>query len=370
MRFFVYNLNIAPWYNFFMLSLVIDIQSDVIEGTLIKFPPKGTPAPPQILYSASLHIPRKPNTDGDYITKMMLRTIEELSLGVVKEMRGVTQEPIQSIHYILSSPWVVSNSKTIQIEYPNDTTITAKTVNEVIEADRKDLIAKNAPDMVFVEQKIFDVELNGYSIAHYEGKTAKHLKISFAFTLSSEHIIKKIQSAIAKNIHVKHEYFHSAILLQYLSSRSMMGEGEEYIVLHVHGELTDVVVVKKGFSSYLASFPFGTSTLIRKVCNSLKTSYETTSSMLTMYMEKKLNDEEQKKIETVLMQVLKGWHAECTQTFNGIGEHVALPRHIHLYSGKPFAPLFKIILDQANFETLIHDEPLREVHSFALKDVI
>jgi hypothetical protein len=353
-----------------MLSLVIDIQSDVIEGTLIKFPPKATPEQPQILYSASLHIPRKPNTDGDYLTKMMIHTIEDLALGFVKETKGVTMEPIQSIHYILSSPWVISNSKTINIEYDKETEITDAIVRDIIEADRKDLVSKNEPDMVFVEQKIFEVQLNGYSLENYHGKRAKSLKISFAFTLSSEHIIKKIQGAIDQHIHVKKQYFHSAILLQYLSSRSIASDGEEYVVLHIHGELTDVVVVKKGFSSYLASFSFGTSTLTRKVCHSMNSTFETTTSTLAMYMEKKLSDDAQKKVETVMMPLLKGWQAECMHVFQGIGEHVVIPKVIHLYSSGVFLPLFKKTLEESDFEVVIHGEPLREVHSFALKDVI
>ncbi len=353
-----------------MLSLVIDIQSDVIEGTLIKFPPKATPEPPQILYAASLFIPRKANIDGDYLTKMMIRTINDLVLLVIKETKGVTTESIQSIHYILSSPWVISRAKTVQIEYEMDTEITDNVIKEVVDADRKDLIEKNESDMVFVEQKIFDVQLNGYSLEHYQGKRAKSLKVSFAFTLSSDKIIKKIQGEVLQHLHVKKEYFHSAILLQYLSSRSMAAEGEEYVVLHIHGEMTDVVVVKKGFSSYLATFQFGTSTLTRKVSHSMNTSFEMTSSTLAMYLDKKLNEEEQKKVETILMPILRGWQSECTSTFAGIGEHVAIPRMIHLYSGGAFAPLFKKTLEESDFEVVIHPEPLREVHSFALKDVI
>jgi hypothetical protein len=353
-----------------MLSLVIDVQSDVIEGTLIKFPAKSDKKDPQILYSASLHIPRKPNTDGDYMVKMMIRTIEDLTLGFAKEIKNVTHEPIHSLHYILSSPWVVSKSKTIEVHYEKDTEITDAIVRDIIDADRNDLITKNEPDMVFVEQKIFEVQLNGYSLVDYRGKKARSLKISFAFTLSSDKIIKKIQAAVEEHIRIKKQLFHSAILLQYLSSRGMASDGEEYIVLHVHGELTDVVVVKKGFSSYLASFQFGTSTLTRKVCHALDSTFETTSSLLTMYLDKKINDDEQKKIETVLMPLLLGWQKECMHTLSGIGEHVALPKKVHLYSGGLFAPLYKKTLEEVDFEVVIHAEPLREVHSFALKDMI
>lgn len=257
----------------------------------------------------------------------------------------------------------------MEVNYEKETEITDAIVKKVIDADRQDLIAKYEKDMMFVEQKVFDVELNGYSIEKYQGKRAKTLKISFAFTLSSDKIIKRIQSAVAARMHVKKEYFHSAILLQYLSSRAV-ASGDEYTVLHVHGELTDIVVVKKGFSSYMASFPFGTSTLIRKTCITMKSTFETTSSTLSMYMDKKLNDDELKNVETVVMPILTGWQSECTKTLSGIGEHVVLPRTIHLYTGGPFAPLFKIALEQVNYEVVIHDEPLREVHSFALRDVI
>ncbi len=356
-----------------MLSLVIDIQSDVVEGTLIKFPPKTAKLPdpqnPEILYSTAFNVPRKVHTDGDYMAKMMLRAVEDVASCVVKEMGSITDEQIQSVHYILSSPWVISQSKTVEVVYEKETEITDSMVKAVIEKDREELIAKYEADMVFVEQKIFDVELNGYSIEKYHGKRAKTLKISFAFTLSSDKVIKKIQAAIVQHLHVKKDYFHSAILLQYLSSRAVAA-GEEYTVLHVHGEFTDVVVVKKGFSSYLASFPFGTSTLIKKTSATLNTSFEMTSSTLSMYMEKKLNDEELKNVEIVLMPILNGWQSECTKTLAGIGEHVALPKTIHLYTGGPFAPLFKLSLEQINYEVVIHDEPLREVHSFALKDVI
>lgn len=353
-----------------MLSLVIDIQSDVVEGSVIKFPPKGVSHAPEVLYATSIHIPRKSHTTGEYIVKLMYRAVEELSNCVAKNVGMLTPEPIHSIHYILSSPWVISQSKTVKVEYDKETEITESLVKGIIDSDRKELVAKYEPDMMFIEQKIFDVDLNGYSVEKYQGKRAKTLKISFAFTLSSDKIVKKIQAAVANHLHIKREHFHSAILLQYISSRTMAAEGEEYIVLHIHGEITDVVVVKKGFSSFLASFPFGTSTFVRKACHAKSCSFETATSTLSMYMDKKLSEDEQKKTELVLMPILQGWHAECAKTFAGIGDHVVLPRSIHLYSGGPYAPLFKKTLEEADFEVIIHEEPLREVHSFALKDVI
>lgn len=347
-----------------MNALVIDIQSDVIEGTLVNFPGG------EILYATTVRISRKNHMDGDYLTKMMLKAIEDLCLHMVKETSALSREPIHTIHYILSTPWVTSQSKTVKIEYEKDTEINEGTIHAIIEADRKQLIATYEDDMIFVEQKVFDVGLNGYSVDDYRGKKARTLKVSFAFTLSSDRIIQKIQSAVSKNLRVKKEFFHSAILLQYLSSRNMSGESDEYIVLHVHGELTDVVVVKKGFSSYLASFPFGASTLTRKTSIALKSTFEETSSTFALYHDKKLEEKEEHKITDILMPIMKGWQAECTRSFEEISKHVLLPGAVHLYSESPLIPLFQQSLEEMKFKVAPHEGPLRQIHIAALRDVI
>lgn len=354
-----------------MLSLVIDIQSDIIEGSLVKFSDKGvTPVTSETLYATTVRIPHKAHTNGDYITKMMLKGIEDLCLHIVKEHPKITHEPLHSINYILSTPWIISQSKTVKIEYEKETEISEATIRDIIDADRKQLVATYEDDMIFVEQKIFDVELNGYSVHNYKNKRAKTLQVSFAFTLSSDKIVKKIQAAVSKSLHIHKEYYHSAILLQYLASRELASDGEEYIVLHVHGELTDVVIVKKGFSSYLASFPFGSSTLTRKVCLASKSSFEETGSSLAMYSEAKLNEEQQKKVESALMPIMKGWQAECHKAFQGLGGNISLPHRVHLYAGSALGVLFKKSLEENNFEVVVHEGELREKHIAGLQGVI
>ncbi len=354
-----------------MLALVIYIQSDVIEGTLVNFPAlkDGTKVTSQTLYSTVVRIPRKTHTTGDYVTKMMLKGIEDLCAHIVKEVPKVSKEPIKSIHYILSTPWVISQSKTVEIKYEKDTLVTENIVREIINEDRKKLVETYENDMIFVEQKIFQVELNGYPVQNYHNKKTRTLKISFAFTLSSDKIIKKIEAAVSKNLYIAKEHYHSAILLQYMSSRELVSEAQDLIVLHVHGELTDVVVVKKGFSSYLASFPFGTSTLVRKVATSLKSTFEETTSSLAMLGDKKLDETHHNKMETVLASIMKGWQSDCMQSIEGIGKQVAIPRLLHLYAETPLEPLFKKAL-QEHFDVVVHKGTLREIHVAGLESVV
>lgn len=349
-----------------MLSLVIDIQSDTIEGSLVTF----TGTTNETLYSTVVAIPRKNHVDGEYLTKMTVRSIEDLCSHVVKNLPTITKDPIHSVHYILSAPWVISQSKMVNIEYEKDTEINESTIKGIMETDHKELEKKYEPDMVFLEQKIFDVELNGYSVQDYKGKKARSLKVSFAFTLSSDKIIQKIRTAVHKSIHVRKEEYHSAILLQYLSSRALSTEASEYIVLHVHGELTEVVIVKKGFSAYLGTFPFGIATLMRKFATASKTSFAEASSTVLLYEARTLEESAQKKVEAGFAPLIKGWQAECTHSFHEMGENVVLPRTVHLYMESPLLSLFKKALEEAGLNVVVHEGSLREKHVGALAHVI
>ncbi len=350
-----------------MISLVIDIQSDLIQGALVSFH-KGTPA--KKLYSISASIPRKSRVTGDYMIKMMIRGVEDVVSNIMSKAKGLTSEPVHSVHYILSSPWAVSQSKTVKVRYEKDTEISESIVNDIIEDNRRSLVDKYEEDMILVEEKIFSVELNGYAVTDYNHKKAKTLEISFAFTLSSEKLINKIRHSVSQIIDIEKEHYHSSILLQYLSSRSHSTHIEEYIIAHVHGELTDIVVIKKGFTSHTASFPFGVSTLVRKIASSLKNAIETASSTLALYEDDKLDETHRSHVEKVLLSVMKGWHAEFGKSLEQMSKEIILPRKVYIASGCEHCPLFHEALKNNGFDVTEKSTPLLELYISTLSDMV
>ncbi len=344
-----------------MISLVIDIRSDVVEGTLTDSK--------DILYSTSVHLSQNPHS-GEELTKLMLKSVEDLCAHISEESRKYTREQIGSAHYILSSPWVISQSKTVTVQYDTDTEITEAIIKSVVEENHQALVKTYESDMVFIEQKIFAVELNGYPVQEYRGKKARTLRISCAFSLSSDKIIKDIKIATSRTLHIRKEYYHSAILLHYLSYRSRMTDDKEYILIHIHGELTDMVIVKKGMSAYLGSFPFGTSTLVRKLSHSLKNNLETTRSALSLYEEGKLEESQNKKIKDLLSLTLKSWQEKCLQSFHSIGEKVALPKIVYLSSDSSNLSSFRTVLEESGFEVVLDDTPLLKLYVSALDGMI
>jgi hypothetical protein len=45
----------------------------------------------------------------------------------------------------------------------------------------------------------------------------------------------------------------------------MMPDKNDYVYIHAHSELTDIIIVKRGICENISSFPIGTSNLIRKI---------------------------------------------------------------------------------------------------------
>jgi len=342
-----------------MLSLVIDIRSDVVEGTLVSFP--------DILYSASIHVPHSPHTTHEHRVKTMLKSVEDTCKHVASESRHYSKEKIASIHYILSSPWVITQSKAVRVEYEKETVISDATIQAIMEENRQELLKTHEKDMIFIEQKIFSVELNGYHVQDYRGKRARTLQASFAFSLSSEKLLEKIRGAAAKAFHApREEYYHSAILLHYLASREKVADDREYVLLHLHGELTDVAIVKKGTSAYLGSFPYGASTLLRKFSDTLGSTQRTAHSVLSLYEQKKLEEAEHRRVQARILPLLQEWQEGCRRSCEGLGEGVAVPRTMHVASDSPYKHLFEKSLDGVGFETHVDETPLHRIYVAAL----
>lgn len=340
------------------LSLIFDIQSGVVRATL--FSGDGH-SKPHIVYISSQILPYKTKVDGTYLATTMLKAVGEVASQILHvgfpqaKSLGYTSR-INRIHYVMSSPWVVSESKTVKIDYDKDTEITESTIRQIINKSVEDSIKKEE-DLIIVEKKIFDVRLNGYSVENYRNKKTKKLEVSFAVTTGSKYVLDKIEGTVEKTLGKKKEDFHSCLLLQYTALRSIFSGMGEYISIHIHSELTDIVVVKRGISSYLASFPFGTISLLRKISTKMKNSEETATSLLSLYQSGNLEAEEKKRFEKVLDPIMEEWQNTCLTSLGSIREKMAIPRLVYLSAHSNFE-LFKKNLKDTKFEIIEFDSAL------------
>ena len=345
-------------------SLIIDIQSGLVRSALIHIKSDGSHIIKKVITKI---IPRKSHTNSNYINKMMIKALSESLTAVIDNKR------IENINVILSSPWVLSHSKTVRIDFGKDTEITQGLISGLIDIERKKLEKefsvnhKNIPefynDLKYIEQKIFDIKLNGYSVTQYIGRTVKDFTISLAMTLSSKIILGRIESTIKKDVFSKKIKFHSGLLLNFTALRKMMADKNDYVYIHAHSELTDVIVVKRGQCANISSFPLGTSSLVRMTAHVLKQEIEVADSMISLYQGKKLEEAEANRIKLIVDIFGKNWIALYNKILDTSIDIGGIPRLIFL-STHSHADLFKdIVIASAKEEMHIIDFNLENMES-------
>lgn len=326
------------------LSLIFDIQSGLVRGALVIN--KGN-EPTRIVSVVTKPIEHKPEATSAYLTKEMLKGLSEISERLAQGMKGSPE----SIHCVLASPWVFSQSKTLTLDFEKDTEITFKMVQNLVEEERRKLEETSKisnSDLIFIEQKIFEIKLNGYKVNSYDGKKARSLEISFAATLSSKKLLERINTALIKAMHGRtRPQYHSALLLNFLAMRSLVPERDNFVGVHIHSEMTDVIVVKNGLSAHLASFPFGTETLIRKMVTATKGSLETVESTLNLLEEGRLETSEENKINKIITPILNSWYEEYMKSVDHENDGAFLPKTVYL-SAHQNVELFKKAIHENN----------------------
>ena len=138
--------------------------------------------------------------------------------------------------------------------------------------------------------------------------------------MASHSSIKSLRDSASHLARSGKVYFHSSLLLQYIALRQVLApERENYMLVHIHGELTDIVVVEGGLCTFLATFPVGIHTLIRKLSKSANVDGRTAESMLTLYLGGKFDEIHSRDIEFLISNLMKYWTGELGKVLKSSG---------------------------------------------------
>jgi cell division ATPase FtsA len=313
------------------LNLIIDIQSSVVRGALVVI---HTEELTRVVWTLNIDIPYRSHHSSSYLIDTTVKAVEAVSAAAhvfVKDTYSHKDLPkkITKVHCVLSSPWIVSQARTVNQSFDNEVKINRAHIDSIIKAERANMTNNAEGYMIGIEEKIFDVRLNGYSILEWEGASAKFLEISFAVSMASKKIVERFVGACKKTgVHSAHIDFHSSLLLQHISLSMVRHFAEPYILVHVHGELTDIVVANGSTCILFGSHPIGTRTILRHLSSRLKITQTTADSALSIYEDTTIDPlhgaEDTKKIQAIL----DNWAKNCLKVTSLIPDKYKLTHAI------------------------------------------
>lgn len=316
----------------------------MVTGSIVRMNPGG----PAIEASQSLDIEYRSDASGAAYVQSALASISSLIDSLVRSFsvrNDADKGRIGAVHFILSSPWIISQAKTISLSFDRDTQVTPERIHKILEAERPHTGLNPDIPARIIEEKVFDVRLNGYSIAEWEGKSARSLEISYALSVGSEESIRNLSRTVDRLADARHVHFHSSLLLQYMSLRQASIPGDPYMLIHVHGELTDVVAVRHGMCSFFGSFPTGCDTLVRKIAAARRVGKNAAESIVSLYVGKHMDSAEEARTGVTIHHTMHQWLEGLSGLARSMGD---------------FAPMTVFLIAHSHEE--LFDEALRTAY--------
>ncbi len=336
------------------LSIILDIQSGLVRGALIRDCQSiGGDEKIHIESIVTKSISTKTNMiNAEHLTKRVLKLVSEVVEHLSKNTDG---QEILEVNYVLSSPWIFSKLKHVKLEYEKEIEITSKILSDIVKEEVKNNTIDT--DTKPIEQKIFEIKLNGYLSEDFKRKKAHTLDVSVSTSFSSKTFVDRMANTVNKHVHAQKHNFYSALLMQYTALREILENKNEFIYIHIHSEITDIIVVKDSLCKHISSFPFGISTFLRKIAHNAKQTIESSDSLLTLFHGNKLEIGERDKVYEIINPLLKEWGDMCFKSFKENLDEISTPRTIYLHAHSHFDVFKESLLhkDLYNFDVIPYE---------------
>lgn len=289
--------------------------------------------PPLLLYTHRQPIPIDEELDFDMFIKGMTQSLERASEKIHDAKIG----KIDEVRCFLGSPWFASQTRTIEYQKTIPFTVTKNILDDLVNKEvalfsKTDMLKYTSSEkMAMIETVTINCKLNGYEVGSPYQKNITTLSIDLFLSMGPEAILDQIRDIIHKYIHVPANAFrfHTSIFSEYVLLRDLFVHNENYMIVNIDGEITDISFIKNNVLYESVSFPIGKNALIRAIAEG-NGGIKSAGSLLAGYISGHLENTVHNKIEQTLAGVRTEWLALFSKSLTGLAAHRSLPSTVFL----------------------------------------
>jgi len=336
------------------LVLVFNIESSSVGGALFWAQGSGIP---KIIFSVQELIAVEDKIDID---RFLFLTLQSLEI-VVKKIYKVGLGAPARIFCVLSSPWYVSQTRIINLKKNAPFIFTAKLADSLVQKEinlfEEEYLAKyiNVGNSVrAIEIKNIKTILNGYETSKPLNQKARELEMVLFISLSGEQVLKNIEEAITRHYRFKQIQFSSFALASFTALRDMYSQQENFLLVDIGGEVTDIYMVKKNILHSSVSFPLGCNLLTRGIASSLGCTLDEADSLFSLFKDGHAEETLAKKLAPIISQLKTEWLKKFQESLSNLSNDISIPATIYMATDKDLADFFSetIKTEQFNQYTL------------------
>ena len=242
------------------VTLIIDIGSSSVGGALVSNT-KGSS--PKILFSTRLSVVLQNESERG-------RSLAAISVALESVLKTISAEHIvfHKSHIIFSSPWYISETSVLKIDHDQPTFVTRHAIEQLTKESEKKFIeeaSSSHPNGEIVERRVIRSRLNGYDTTKPYNKKAKNVEITFFASIVQKDVIEAVHRILDKHFHLRNNQISSFSLAAFSAISSLKPEYNDFLIVDVRGEVTDLSLVAGGALMKSLSFAQGKNALTKSV---------------------------------------------------------------------------------------------------------
>ncbi len=345
-------------------DLVFHIGSGSVSGSLVLLQ-KGNKPTIELTYTSEF--PVKENLTSDVLATHMLSALHT----IVARLWHEHKKSIKTVHVVFASPWFSSFSKSITVKKEEPFTVYQKTVEKLVN-EQITLMFKDVSkgDSVIIESAPSHMRINGYEVLNPYGKTASSLDISVYASMAPKVLCEEIETEIYTIVHPKGVRFHTFPFVAWNVVNPFFSPREDFILIDIGGEITDLLLVHRGAISSLASFPVGKNHFIRKTALHFECQPELADSLINLYATDMAENSVRERIETLARAFGQEWGIRLEQAVSGLKNDHVLPQKAFFVTDSNVTEIFEhMIRGHITSPTLLSHENLAQFIAFGKNEM-
>jgi cell division ATPase FtsA len=340
------------------LVLVFNIGSSSVGGALFETQASGIP---KIIFSIMEAIPLSENVDMDRFLSQMIQSLET----VVKKVYDARLGAPSQIFCVFSSPWYISQTRMVSLKKNTPFVFTSKLADELVQKEIKifeeENLAKYGPAVRAIELKNIKTTLNGYETGKPLNQKAKELEMTIFVSICGEQILKKIEEVVKKDFHFSSMKFSSFAMASFVAARDINPELENFLLVDIGGEVTDIFMIKKNALHESISFPLGCNFLTREVASALNSGLDEAKSFISLLKDGHMEEKLTKKITPVMEKLKAEWQGKFQESLSNLSGDISVPSTVYITTDKEMASFFSEMIKTEQFNQYTLSESKFEV---------
>ena len=331
------------------LVAVFHIGSSSICGSLFYMRSSGVP---KIVFSFREAISIQKKIDTEHFLAQTIKALDKVASKIATSQFGAPER----MFCVLSSPWYISQNRIIKMEKNTPFIFNAKLADSLIEKEIKLFEDEHLSKYIEIGQKVRPIELkniktvlNGYEVLDPCDQKAKEVEMTLFISMSGEEILSKIEDVVFKHFHTREIKFSSFVIASFTVVRDMYLHQEDFLLVDIGGEITDISMVKKNLIHASVSYPMGHNYIVRHMAESMSSSLAEAKSLFSLYKDGHSDEKTNQKLSSIIDNLKNEWLKNFQSSLANLSNDISIPATIFITIDSDYSDFFAEIIKTEQF---------------------